>query len=137
MLDDTSAPDASDIGLFERVSVSGVKFNDRNTNGVQDANEPGLAGWTFELYDLSNPAVTLDTVVSDATGAFAFIGLGLVNHLATEYWLLRIITSGEEPTRNEMITDGFSAASLRTGVFLTGASSSTGRRSSPRWSRRC
>ena len=31
------------------------------------------------------------------------IGLGLVNHLATEYWLLRIITSGEEPTRNEMI----------------------------------
>ena len=31
------------------------------------------------------------------------IGLGLVNHLATEYWLLRIITSGAEPTRNEMI----------------------------------
>ena len=31
------------------------------------------------------------------------IGLGLVNHLATEYWLLRIITSGEQPTRSEMI----------------------------------
>jgi hypothetical protein len=28
--------------------------------------------------------------------------LGLVNHLVTEYWLLRIITSGEQPTRNKM-----------------------------------
>ena len=31
------------------------------------------------------------------------IGLGLLNHLATEYWLLRIITSGAQPSRNEMI----------------------------------
>ena len=30
------------------------------------------------------------------------VGLGLLNHLATEYWLLRIITSGEEPTRNRL-----------------------------------
>jgi uncharacterized membrane protein YhhN len=28
--------------------------------------------------------------------------LGLVNHLVTEYWLLRIITSGAEPTRAQM-----------------------------------
>ncbi len=31
------------------------------------------------------------------------IGLGLVNHLATEYWLLRIITSDGEPSRGAMI----------------------------------
>jgi hypothetical protein len=31
------------------------------------------------------------------------IALGLFNHLATEYWLMRIITSGEQPTRNKMI----------------------------------
>ena len=31
------------------------------------------------------------------------IVLGLFNHLVTEYWLLRIITSGEQPTRNQMI----------------------------------
>jgi hypothetical protein len=31
------------------------------------------------------------------------IALGLINHLATEYWLMRIITSGEQPTRNKMI----------------------------------
>ena len=31
------------------------------------------------------------------------IALGLGNHLATEYWLLRIITSGENPSRGRMI----------------------------------
>jgi hypothetical protein len=29
--------------------------------------------------------------------------LGLVNHLVTEYWLLKIICSGENPSRNQMI----------------------------------
>ena len=29
--------------------------------------------------------------------------LGLANHVVTEYWLLKIITSGEQPTRNKMI----------------------------------
>ena len=29
--------------------------------------------------------------------------LGLVNHLITEFWLLKIITSGAEPTRSQMI----------------------------------
>jgi hypothetical protein len=28
--------------------------------------------------------------------------LGLVNHLATEFWLLKMITSGEQPTRNKI-----------------------------------
>jgi len=27
------------------------------------------------------------------------VALGLANHLSTEFWLLKIITSGEEPTR--------------------------------------
>ena len=33
----------------------------------------------------------------------AGIGLGMVNHLATEYWLLRIIASGQQPTRATMM----------------------------------
>jgi hypothetical protein len=31
------------------------------------------------------------------------IALGLANHLFTEYWLLKIICSGEQPSRNQMI----------------------------------
>lgn len=30
--------------------------------------------------------------------------LGLVNHLATEFWLLRVISSGEQPTRAKMMS---------------------------------
>jgi len=30
------------------------------------------------------------------------VALGLLNHLTTEFWLLRIITSGEQPTRNKL-----------------------------------
>jgi hypothetical protein len=30
------------------------------------------------------------------------VALGLANHLTTEYWLLKVIASGEEPTRNKL-----------------------------------
>ena len=36
------------------------------------------------------------------------IGLGLANHLVTEFWLLRIIASGEQPTRSQMIVSTIS-----------------------------
>ena len=46
-------------------------------------------------------------------GALAIgVGLGLLNHLATEYWLLRIITSGEQPSRNRMIRSTVARLSL-------------------------
>src|SRR5262245_13923849 len=32
----------------------------------------------------------------------AGVGLGLLNHLPPEYWLLRIIPPGEEPTRHKL-----------------------------------
>lgn len=32
----------------------------------------------------------------------AGVALGLLNHLATEYWLLRIISSGDHPSRGQM-----------------------------------
>jgi hypothetical protein len=46
------------------------------------------------------------------------IGLGLVNHLATEYWLLRIITSGEQPTRSEMIFATIARLTVLTAVAV-------------------
>ena len=47
-----------------------------------------------------------------AGGLAIGVGLGLLNHLATEYWLLRIITSGEEPSRNRMIRSTIARLSL-------------------------
>jgi hypothetical protein len=37
-----------------------------------------------------------------ATSLSIGVGLGLLNHLATEYWLLRIIVSGDQPSRAAM-----------------------------------
>jgi hypothetical protein len=37
-----------------------------------------------------------------ATSLSVGVGLGLLNHLATEFWLLRIIVSGAEPSRAAM-----------------------------------
>jgi hypothetical protein len=31
------------------------------------------------------------------------IALGLANHLATEFWLLRVISSGDQPTRAQLV----------------------------------
>ena len=33
--------------------------------------------------------------------------LGLLNHLYTEYWLLKVISNGENPTRNQMAASTF------------------------------
>jgi hypothetical protein len=35
------------------------------------------------------------------------VALGLVNHLYTEYWLLKVISSGANPTRNQMAASTF------------------------------
>ena len=35
------------------------------------------------------------------------IALGLVNHLVTEFWLLKLISSGEEPTRSKIAVSTF------------------------------
>ena len=35
------------------------------------------------------------------------IGLGLANHVVTEFWLLKLISSGEEPTRNKIAASTF------------------------------
>ena len=36
---------------FERVEIQGQKFRDINANGIRDAGEEGLSGWTIELRD--------------------------------------------------------------------------------------
>ena len=47
--------------------------------------------------------------------------LGLANHLMTELWLLRIITSGAEPTRSQMIASTLMRLGLLTVVAVGAA----------------
>jgi hypothetical protein len=47
------------------------------------------------------------------------VALGLVNHLVTEYWLLRLITSGREPSRSAIMRSTIVRLSVLT-VFAVG-----------------
>ena len=46
------------------------------------------------------------------------IALGLVNHLVTEFWLLKIISKGEQPTRSKMIASTMSRLLVLTVVAV-------------------
>lgn len=42
-----------------------------------------------------------------ATAIAVGVGLGLANHLTTEFWLLKIIANGEQPSRASMMRSTF------------------------------
>jgi uncharacterized repeat protein (TIGR01451 family) len=57
-----------------RVTAIGNRvWEDLNGNGIQDADEPGLAGIEIRLYNASD--TLLGTVITDADGAYAFTNL--------------------------------------------------------------
>jgi Ice-binding-like/SdrD B-like domain/Domain of unknown function (DUF4214) len=66
------------FGDFRLISISGVKFQDTNGNGVRNIGEPGLQGWTVFL-DANNNGV-LDSgetrTTTDANGNYTFANLG-------------------------------------------------------------
>jgi hypothetical protein len=70
--------DDVDFGFFIAGSISGVKYQDGNANGVRDGSEPGLAGFT--IYIDANNNGQLDTgetsTVSAANGSYSFTNLG-------------------------------------------------------------
>ncbi len=58
-----------------RGAIVGVTFNDLNGNGVQDPNEPGLAGVVMNLTTLTNSVLAV--AVSDTFGNYRFGGVPL------------------------------------------------------------
>ena len=46
------------------------------------------------------------------------IALGLANHLVTEFWLLRLIASGEQPTRKRLMASTFARLTVLTVVAV-------------------
>ncbi len=59
------------FGIAEYSSISGVFYNDRDSNGIRDPNEEGLANWRLIL----SIGTRRDTVYSDSTGFYDFDSL--------------------------------------------------------------
>ncbi|MEM7536248.1 MAG: SdrD B-like domain-containing protein, partial [Chloroflexota bacterium] len=66
--------------------IHGMKFHDRNGNGVKDPNEPGLEGWTILLV---NSAGEVFSATTDAAGNYWFMGLP-----ADVYTVVEVIQPG-------------------------------------------
>lgn len=65
-----------DAGIYPApnlASLGNYVWNDLNLDGVQDPNEPGVAGVTVRLYDAADNLIA--TTSTDANGAYQFTGL--------------------------------------------------------------
>ncbi|OWK40435.1 hypothetical protein FRUB_05354 [Fimbriiglobus ruber] len=60
------------IGVYQDVLFTGVTYNDVNGDGIQEANEPAVAGFTVQLVDTNGNVVA--TTTSSATGAYSLYG---------------------------------------------------------------
>jgi hypothetical protein len=54
--------------------IDGMKFNDKNSNGKEDADESGLAGWTITISQYGNSNFHASTV-TDSQGNYSFKNL--------------------------------------------------------------
>jgi methionine-rich copper-binding protein CopC/protocatechuate 3,4-dioxygenase beta subunit len=72
----TSGGDVSgdDFGNFQLVTFSGEVYNDLNGSGSFQPGDPGLPGWTVNLYDAMGNLVA--TTTSDNAGSYSFANLG-------------------------------------------------------------
>ncbi len=66
----------------ENGSISGMKFNDSNDNGIKDPEESGLANWTIVLRNSTGSI--LGTMMTDIDGNYTFSGLAAGNYTVEE-----------------------------------------------------
>lgn len=75
----TDYPNLDFGNYFTNASISGMKFEDKNGNGIKDAGEPGLPGWTINL---TGPSTA--SVVTGVGGAYSFNNLLPGNYTVSE-----------------------------------------------------
>lgn len=70
-------------------TICGTKYNDRNKNGTQDPGEPGIPGWTIQLYYWNGPLFA--STITDSLGNYCFndipCGAWTVNEQLQQGWV--------------------------------------------------
>ncbi len=78
--------DGNDVALVTAAAISGLIYNDVNSNHKREDGEPGLANWV--VYDDANGNGQLDAAeiraTTDSTGRFTLVGLTPGVHRITE-----------------------------------------------------
>jgi uncharacterized repeat protein (TIGR02543 family) len=63
-------------------SIKGMKWNDLNSNGVKDVDEPGLANWNIKLFEFNTDSMY--SVTTDTGGNYTFIPVPPGNYILSE-----------------------------------------------------
>ena len=83
-------PGAQGAPLPERASIGRVLRDQRKIELVA----LGLMIFSLWFYQTGSWLLPISLIIG--------LLLGLLNHLVTEYWLLKVITSGDSPTRGQL-----------------------------------
>src|SRR5581483_10560820 len=106
-----------DFGNFRLGRLAGVKFNDINGDGVREAGESGLQGWTIQL--LSTADVVLATTTTDAAGNYAFDGLMAGTYRVREVgqagWVQTTVNPGDVTVLSGTAATGVDFGNFRLG----------------------
>ena len=71
-----------DFGDRLNLSVSGVKYDDSNKNGIRDRGELGLKGWTIQLKTQDGKIKA--RAITSQNGSYIFSGLGQGSYILSE-----------------------------------------------------
>jgi hypothetical protein len=88
--------------------ITGVVFEDLNGDSVLQSNEPGLSGWTVQLYTLTSGVLSstpLETTTSDTAGGYSFSNLPSLAS-GTSYVVAEVLPSGWIQTGPSASTSG-------------------------------
>jgi hypothetical protein len=101
-----------DFGNFQLVNVSGTVYNDLSDNGHLNPGEPGLPGWTVNLFDPVGDIIA--TTTTDASGSYSFVNLG-----PGTYTVQEVLQAGWNLT--QPTPPGVYSFTASSGTNLTGA----------------
>ncbi len=101
-----------DCGFYKRSSIGDRVWEDLNANGIQDANEAGIAGVTVRLNDLGNNTVMSTT--TNAEGLYSFIQIPVGNYyvqfdLPASFDKITLLNVGNTLTDNDADATGRTA----------------------------
>ncbi|WP_446389400.1 SdrD B-like domain-containing protein [Coleofasciculus sp. B1-GNL1-01] len=121
----TSGTDTTgvDFGNFQLGSISGQKFEDIDGDGVKDAGEAGLAGWTIFI-DSDNDGV-LDagetSTTTDSNGDYSFTGLTVETYTIREVQQAGWQQTTTNPSAINITSSGTTVTGVNFGNFQLGS----------------
>ncbi len=106
---------------FQLISITGLKFNDLNSNGSRDPGDPGLAGVTVFLDTNLNGTLDLGerSTVTDVNGNYSFVNLGLGTYRVREVPQVGSTQTTSNPA-DIVASSGNNISGVNFGNFLAG-----------------